>query len=453
MADQPELYDMSDSRYNPFDETWSPRGFGYDMDVDPENRDIPSSSPYFVTLWEQPRKDTPSTMVVYDNDTETTLTEVDATVSPGANEYRVNYTGERAGLIEFNSAQGGDNIDISYYGLGNNALVRSLYSVEEKRKENTIGDKFSLRMTPTINREFFNRRGREISLSTSLQYWTLLVNKGDVGNCSCYVQIYTPTVGAWEGTLEIVTTNGTGPVVKVVASTRDGYSSNDYQYEPQFRTLFNAAVGFSGSYIQVGLKARSAVTGYITVTVTGTSFITPDRTGVFIYTGGSAAADGTPTYLPDGVTTPTIGSTVWGFSGRLLLWNTGQTFTPSFSGYQGYDTSTVYVVPFTNFDEGMFDFYEIVLNSGPSFTGGSGTVAFIHELNVTFKTYNDGKLGVSGLLVTYNSSNPAIQRMLRYSFYTDSDRIRGGLNYRATWSSDSTNVTGFIINEIYGIKN
>ena len=78
MADQPELYTMSDSRYNPFDETWSPRGFGYDMGVDPENRDIPSSSPYFVTLWEQPRKDTPSTMVVYDNDTATTLTEVDA---------------------------------------------------------------------------------------------------------------------------------------------------------------------------------------------------------------------------------------------------------------------------------------------------------------------------------------------------------------------------------------
>ena len=165
-----------------------------------------------------------------------------------------------------------------------------------------------------------------------------------------------------------------------------------------------------------------------------------------------AAENGTPTYLPDGVTTPTIGSTVWGFSRRLLLWNTGQSFTPSFSGFQGDDTSTVYVVPFTNFEEGMFDFYEIVLNSGPSFTGGIGTSSFIIELKTTFKTYNDGKYGDSGLLGTFDSAHQERHRILRYSFYTDSDRIRGALSYRSTWSSDSTNVSSFIINEIYGGK-
>jgi hypothetical protein len=128
MANYPVLADLRDIRYNPFSDTYDPKGYGYDSGVDPEERTVPVSSPYFIPLFEYPKNDTPSTVSIYNVTTDTTLTEVDETVNPANNQFRVHYEGERAGLIEFNSAQAGDEIEISYYGLGHNAMIAAMFA-------------------------------------------------------------------------------------------------------------------------------------------------------------------------------------------------------------------------------------------------------------------------------------------------------------------------------------
>src|SRR4030042_6641842 len=136
MATYPTVSALTDLRYNPFDDTYAPRGYGYDGGVPPENRDIPAVSPYFIPLFEYPIKEIPSSIQIIDVDTSTTLTEVDETTSPGNNQYRVHYEGDRAGLIEFNASQSGHEINISYYGLGHNVTTLPVQAVKSEIETN-----------------------------------------------------------------------------------------------------------------------------------------------------------------------------------------------------------------------------------------------------------------------------------------------------------------------------
>ncbi len=103
-----------DYRFDPF------TGVVQDVAVT-ERSLIPANSPYWIQLNELPKEDTPSTVTV----TQVgggSFTEVAS--PPAAGEYRVDYQ-YKTGLVEFNSADAGKEMEITYRGLG--AIVLGLH--------------------------------------------------------------------------------------------------------------------------------------------------------------------------------------------------------------------------------------------------------------------------------------------------------------------------------------
>jgi len=100
-------------RYNPF------TGESLAVDKTEDNLEIPTSSPFVIQLLEVPRKDNPSTVSVYCYDDLVDFTEV--TGSPAQGQFRVDYPpsdGHGTGLIEFNSADAGKTVKITYKATG-----------------------------------------------------------------------------------------------------------------------------------------------------------------------------------------------------------------------------------------------------------------------------------------------------------------------------------------------
>lgn len=113
-----------DLRYDPFTDTFTAYGHGYSGNP-VEVHTVPSSAPYFVFLNEIPRKDSPSTLTIVEQGGPS-FTEVSYTTSPGSGQFRAVYGGDGTtaestvgqGTLEFNSADAGKKIEVSYYGLG-----------------------------------------------------------------------------------------------------------------------------------------------------------------------------------------------------------------------------------------------------------------------------------------------------------------------------------------------
>jgi len=108
-------------RYNPFT--------GGDMAVDKQedNLFIPGGSPFIIQLIEQPRKNDPTTVLVYCHDDFAWFTEV--ATAPAQGQYRVDYPpedGEGTGLIEFNNLDTGKEVRIDYKATGSPALAEFL---------------------------------------------------------------------------------------------------------------------------------------------------------------------------------------------------------------------------------------------------------------------------------------------------------------------------------------
>jgi len=100
-------------RYNPF------TGESLAVDKTEDNLEIPTSSPFVIQLLEVPRKDNPSTVSVYCYDDLVNFTEVSG--SPAQGQFRVDYPdpdGHGTGLIEFNSADAGKTVKITYKATG-----------------------------------------------------------------------------------------------------------------------------------------------------------------------------------------------------------------------------------------------------------------------------------------------------------------------------------------------
>jgi hypothetical protein len=120
MADSTITFsDVSDLRYNPFTGAWTPKIYGWGGATPAERRTVPAVAPYWIKLFELPKQDLPATLKVVIV-AGAQLTEVPFTQIPGATEFRVNYTAPTAGIVEFNSAQAGIQMDIHYSGLGHN---------------------------------------------------------------------------------------------------------------------------------------------------------------------------------------------------------------------------------------------------------------------------------------------------------------------------------------------
>lgn len=117
-----EYADIENLRYDPFASggtgLYSPKIIGYGINP-VETRQIPNSSPYIVRLFEAPQENLPSTTRITRVVGSVVMTEVAKSVPPSSNQYRVTYFDELGmGMVEFNSAQAGEEIEIEYYGLG-----------------------------------------------------------------------------------------------------------------------------------------------------------------------------------------------------------------------------------------------------------------------------------------------------------------------------------------------
>jgi hypothetical protein len=110
--------DIVDFRYNPFTGEFTPLTIGRNGNP-VERRTVPNSAPYHIKLFEVPEQTTPSSMRVIETVSGDELDEVSATATPASKQYRATYYNELApGILGFNSAQAGIQMDISYNGLG-----------------------------------------------------------------------------------------------------------------------------------------------------------------------------------------------------------------------------------------------------------------------------------------------------------------------------------------------
>jgi hypothetical protein len=100
-------------RYNPFTSG--------DMAVDKteDNLSIPSGSPFFIQLLEVPRKNTPTSITVYNYNDGGYMTE--AAHPPAQGQFSVDYPapdGKGTGLVEFNSADANKQVRVAYKATG-----------------------------------------------------------------------------------------------------------------------------------------------------------------------------------------------------------------------------------------------------------------------------------------------------------------------------------------------
>jgi hypothetical protein len=93
---------------------------------------IPTSAPYVIQLVEVPYKEQPSSVTVYNVTDSEYMTETSS--SPAQGQFRVDYpepNGEGTGLIEFNSADAGKVVNVSYKGTGSPIVTEFLDSMVE----------------------------------------------------------------------------------------------------------------------------------------------------------------------------------------------------------------------------------------------------------------------------------------------------------------------------------
>lgn len=111
-------------RRNPFTDAETP------VDKNETGLIIPSSAPYIVQLLEIPKKEVPTSVTVYNVTTSSYMTEVSTT--PGLGQFRVDYAppdGEGTGLIEFNSGNAGQTINVSYKATGSPVIAEFLDAI------------------------------------------------------------------------------------------------------------------------------------------------------------------------------------------------------------------------------------------------------------------------------------------------------------------------------------
>jgi len=240
-------------------------------------------------------------------------------------------------------------------GQNDNSGDSLLQTIGETLRTETKSNLYSVGITTDEDHDYIRRATRPLSLTSSLQWWHLAyINTGytNQGECRITAYIDIPSIGRWVGTLEISSggLEGVEPIIRVINSSRN-YALANYQYEPQFRALYPASGADTGIYIQVGVKSSDTETGSIVYYLNENAVFSDTVLGFVLYTSVSGTADGTPTYLPDGATSPVAGVTVYGFgTGEIVIWTGSETVT-SGNAYAGDF--------FTGFTNQMFDRYAL----------------------------------------------------------------------------------------------
>jgi hypothetical protein len=141
--------DLANLRYNPFTNSYSP------VSIVNEGHTINTSSFIsginLITLFEKPQRTFPSSVTVQNTSLGYTMTEVPFDIEPASGEYRVCYEGLGAGIIEFNSADNGQTVEVSYNGLG------TIYGFQTS---NTIFGRTNYQFFTDTNDVFFMPAGR-----------------------------------------------------------------------------------------------------------------------------------------------------------------------------------------------------------------------------------------------------------------------------------------------------
>lgn len=116
-ADTFNYDDLADLRYNSFTNEYSPKIIGYGSSS-PEERTIPSTSPFIIKLFESPLQTVPLKTKITLKATGEILKEVAKGTTPANKQYAVNYDELGNGQVLFSSGQAGQVVYINYYGLG-----------------------------------------------------------------------------------------------------------------------------------------------------------------------------------------------------------------------------------------------------------------------------------------------------------------------------------------------
>lgn len=116
-ADTFNYDDLADLRYNSFTNEYSPKIIGYGSSS-PEERTIPSTSPFIIKLFESPLQTVPLKTKITLKATGEILKEVAKGTTPANKQYAINYDERGNGQVLFNSGQAGQVVYINYYGLG-----------------------------------------------------------------------------------------------------------------------------------------------------------------------------------------------------------------------------------------------------------------------------------------------------------------------------------------------
>lgn len=209
---------------------------------------IPTSAPYLVQLVEVPLKETPSSITVYNVSDNQYMTEV--STAPAQGQFRVDYPepdGEGTGLIEFNSADAGKLINISYKGTGSPVITEFLDAIVEGFEQHEYA---TAAMQASGNVKNSNDAEKVTTSTTPVKLKEIRVNKNYEGSVRViWLMNCEQGSGVWgqvyKNGIPIKTERGTGNL-NPTAFTQD---------------ISGGLV--EGDLIQIYLRAASGDTGYV----------------------------------------------------------------------------------------------------------------------------------------------------------------------------------------------
>lgn len=141
---------------------------------------IPTSAPYLVQLLEVPLKELPSSVTVYNVTDSQYMTEV--ATPPAQGQFRVDYPepgGEGTGLIEFNSADAGKLINVSYKGTGSPVIAEFLDAIVEGYETFAYATKAIYASNADKN---FNDDGKNVTSTTPVKKKEIKINQNYEGS-------------------------------------------------------------------------------------------------------------------------------------------------------------------------------------------------------------------------------------------------------------------------------
>lgn len=159
---------------------------------------IPSSAPYLVQLVEVPLRETPSSVTVFNVTAGQYMTEV--TTPPAQGQFRVDYAppnGEGTGLLEFNAANAGHVINVSYKGTGSPVVAEFLDAIVSWI-ENYEAPFVEIGIQASNNTKNSNDASKSTNSTTAVKVKEIKVNGAYPGSVRVFWQMQSPAgVNVW----------------------------------------------------------------------------------------------------------------------------------------------------------------------------------------------------------------------------------------------------------------